>query len=273
MKGEFKNAEFTSDGLLALARSAGREAALYVAKARPQGRVEVSATKSSPTDVVTAIDEGCEQLIRALILKARPHDSFRGEEGDDIHGTSEVEWIVDPIDGTVNFVYGLPFYAVSIAAAVAGEVEVGCVINIVNADEYTAIRGQGSFLHGAHGPVRLQAPIVERLDHALVATGFNYVPAIRTKQAAAVARMLPHVRDIRRIGSASLDLCGLAEGRYDAYVEQGLMPWDLAAGGLIAAEAGIEFSGVDGTPDERLVMAAHPSVSGEFFALVHACGF
>lgn len=262
-----------NDELLDLARTVGREAALYVAGARPRGRVDVSSTKSSPTDVVTAIDEECERLIRARILDARPNDSFRGEEGDDIHGSSNVEWIVDPIDGTVNFVYGLPFYAVSIAAAINDEVEVGYVVNIANADEYTAIRGQGSFTYTEDGPLRLRAPVVERLDHALVATGFNYVPAIRAAQAEAVARMLPHVRDIRRIGSAALDLCGLAEGRFDAYVEQGLMPWDLAAGGLVAREAGIEISGFDGVPGERLVMAAHPSVSGEFFALVHACGF
>lgn len=262
-----------NDELLDLARTVGREAASYVASARPRGRVDISATKSSPTDVVTAIDEECERLIRARILDARPNDSFRGEEGDDIHGSSGVEWIVDPIDGTVNFVYGLPFYAVSIAAAVDGEVEVGYVINIANADEYTAIRGRGSFAHTEDGPLRLQAPVVERLDHVLVATGFNYVPAIRAAQADAVARMLPQVRDIRRVGSAALDLCGLAAGRFDAYVEQGLMPWDLAAGGLIASEAGIEISGVDGLPGERLVMAAHPSVSGEFFDLVRACGF
>lgn len=262
-----------TDELLDLARTVGREAALYVAGARPRGRVDVSATKSSPTDVVTAIDEECERLIRARILDARPDDSFQGEEGDDIHGSSDVEWIVDPIDGTVNFVYGLPFYAVSIAAAVNGEVAVGYVINIANNDEYTAIRGEGSFTYNEDGPLRLRAPVVERLDHALVATGFSYVPAIRATQAAAVAKLLPQVRDIRRIGSAALDLCGLAEGRTDAYVEQGLKPWDLAAGGLIAREAGIEISGFDGIPGERLVMAAHPSVSGEFFDLVRACGF
>lgn len=262
-----------NEELLKLARAVGREAALYVAGARPQGRVDVSATKSSPTDVVTAIDEACEQLIRARILKARPRDSFRGEEGDDIHGSSDVEWIVDPIDGTVNFVYGLPFYAVSIAAAVNGEVEAGYVINIANTAEFTAIRGQGSWTYTEDGPIRLKAPVVERLEHALVATGFSYVPEIRATQAAAVAKMLPQVRDIRRTGSAALDLCGLAAGSYDAYVEQGLMPWDLAAGGLIAREAGIEISGIDGLPDQRLVMAAHPSVSGEFFDLVRACGF
>lgn len=262
-----------NDELLELARAVGREAALYVAGARPQGRVEVSSTKSSPTDVVTKIDEACELLIRSLILKSRPDDGFQGEEGDDVEGSSGVSWIVDPIDGTVNFVYGLPFYAVSIAAAIDGEVEVGYVINIANADEFAAIRGRGSWSLTTEGPTLLKAPVVERLDHALVATGFSYVPAVRTAQAEAVAKLLPHVRDIRRTGSAALDLCGLAAGSFDAFVEQGLKPWDLAAGGLIASEAGIDVSGIDGRPDERLVMAAHPSVSGEFFALVRACGF
>lgn len=259
--------------LLDLARTVGREAALYVAGARPQGRVDVSSTKSSPTDVVTAIDEECERLIRSLIFEARPDDGFQGEEGKDVAGTSGVQWIVDPIDGTVNFVYGLPFYAVSIAAAVDGEVEVGYVINVANADEFAAIRGEGSWTYTEDGPIRLKAPEVERLDHALVATGFSYVPEVRTAQAEAVAKLLPKVRDIRRTGSAALDLCGLAAGRYDAYVEQGLKAWDLAAGGLIAREAGIEISGLDGVPNERLVMAAHPSVSGEFFDLIRACGF
>ena len=162
----------------------------------------------------------------------------------------------------------------SIAAAVDGEVEIGFVINIANGDEFTAIRGEGSYLHLAdREPIRLVAPEVPRLDHALIATGYNYVPEIRAKQADAVARMLPQVRDVRRTGSAALDLCGLAAGRYDAYVEQGLMPWDLAAGGLVAREAGIVISGLHAEPDERLVMAAHPSISGEFFDLVRACGF
>lgn len=259
--------------LLDLARAVGREAALYVAGARPHGRVEVSSTKSSPTDIVTAIDEECERLIRTLIFAARPDDGFQGEEGNDVEGTSGVRWIVDPIDGTVNFVYGLPFYAVSIAAAVDGEVEAGYVINVANADEFGAIRGEGSWTYTEDGPLRLKAPAVERLDHALVATGFSYVPEVRRAQAEAVAKLLPQVRDIRRTGSAALDLCGLAAGSSDAYVEQGLKAWDLAAGGLIAREAGIEITGLDGIPNERLVMAAHPSVSGEFFGLVRACGF
>jgi myo-inositol-1(or 4)-monophosphatase len=117
------------------------------------------------------------------------------------------------------------------------------------------------------------APTAGRLDHALVATGFNYVPEIRAKQARAMAKLLPRIRDIRRIGSAALDLCALAEGKYDAYVEEGLHEWDLAAGGLIASESGLVLSGLDGKPDTGLVMAAHPAIAEEYFALVRACGF
>lgn len=259
--------------LLDLARTAGQNAAMYVTTARPVGRVDIAATKSSPTDVVTEIDKASERLIRQAILLARPDDGFVGEEGEDVIGTSSVRWIVDPIDGTVNFVYGIPAYAVSIAAEVNGSVQVGYVVNIVSGEEFGAIAGDGAFRYDGDRQIPLIAKRPADLSHALVATGFNYVREVRARQAAAAARMLPHVRDIRRIGSAALDLCGLASGRFDAYVEEGLKPWDLAAGGLIAREAGIELSGLDGIPDERLVMAAHPGISGEFFELVRACGF
>lgn len=263
----------SGEALLVLARETGIEAAAYVNRIRPAGRVDIFATKSSPTDVVTAIDQACEQLIRDRLLRARPHDGFIGEESPDHVGSSGVDWIVDPIDGTVNFVYGIAAYAVSIAARLAGEVVAGYVVNVASGVEWGAVLGGGSWRYDGHERRLLSAPRVDRLDHALVATGFNYVPAIRTKQAAAMARFLPKVRDIRRIGSAALDLCALAEGQYDAYVEQGLKPWDLAAGGLVASESGLVLSGLDGDPDERLVMAAHPAIAEEYFALVRACGF
>ncbi|WP_371811182.1 inositol monophosphatase [Aeromicrobium sp. CFBP 8757] len=259
--------------LLTLARRIGLEAAAYVRSARPAGRVDVSSTKSSETDVVTAIDEACERLIRERIFAARPGDGFVGEEGDDVVGASGVDWVVDPIDGTVNFVYGIPTYGVSIAARQDGEVVVGHVVNIASGAEWGAVAGAGSWRYDGDERLVLTAPPVARLEHALVATGFNYVPEVRAKQAEAMAAFIPRVRDIRRIGSASLDLCGLAEGQFDAYVEQGLKPWDLAAGGLVAREAGLVLSGLDGEPDERLVMAAHPSVAEEYFELVRACGF
>ncbi|MGI9085254.1 MAG: inositol monophosphatase family protein [Aeromicrobium sp.] len=262
-----------SEQLLALAREVGLEAAGFVATSRPEGRVDVATTKSSPTDAVTEIDRACEALIRDRILARRPDDGFVGEEGDDHVGTSGVEWIVDPIDGTVNFVYGIPCYAVSIAAAVGGEVEAGFVVNVASGEEWAAVRGVAAWR--LDGPDRhlLTAPAPPVLAHALVGTGFHYVPAVRTRQAAAVARLLPQVRDIRRTGSAALNLCELAAGRLDAFVEQGLMPWDRAAGGLIATESGLVVAGLDGEPDERLVMAAHPAIAEEYFALVRACGF
>ncbi|MET0954039.1 MAG: inositol monophosphatase family protein [Aeromicrobium sp.] len=259
--------------LLGLARAVGLEAAAFVRSARPAGRVDVSSTKSSPTDVVTEIDEACERLVRERILGARPGDGFVGEEGDDVVGTSGVDWVVDPIDGTVNFVYGIPTYAVSIAARRDGEVVAGYVVNIASGAEWGAVAGEGSWRYDGDDRRVLAAPRFDNVAHALVATGFNYVPAIRAKQAAAMAIFIPQVRDIRRIGSAALDLCALAEGQYDAYLEEGLKPWDLAAGGLIAREAGLVLSGLHGEPDERLVMAVHPSAAEEYFALVRACGF
>lgn len=262
-----------SDAHLALARTVGLEAAAFVRQSRPAGRVDVCATKSSPTDVVTAIDQACEQLIRDRLLGAHPADGFIGEESADLVGTSGLDWVVDPIDGTVNFVYGIPAYAVSIAARVDGQVVAGYVVNVASGAEWGAVLGAGSWRYNGQERHVLTAPPVDRLDQALVATGFNYVPGIRTKQAEAMARFLPQVRDIRRIGSAALDLCALAEGQFDAYVEEGLQPWDLAAGGLIASESGLVLSGLDGEPDERLVMAAHPAIAAEYFALVRACGF
>ncbi|HUP99166.1 MAG TPA: inositol monophosphatase family protein, partial [Aeromicrobium sp.] len=260
----------------------GMDAAAHIAALRPAGRVDVSATKSSATDAVTDIDRASEEFIRDRLVAARPDDTIIGEEGEDRAGTSSVSWLVDPIDGTVNFVYGIPAYAVSLAAVQDGDVVAGFVVNVVSCEAWGAALGYGA-LHwqpGQEMPSLLTAtpPPVAGLAHALVATGFNYVPNVRARQAAAVAQLMPHVRDIRRFGSAALDLCALASGRFDAYVEQGLQPWDLAAGALICREAGLTVSGLDddgrpGPPGERLVIAAHPSLFREFFSLVRACGF
>ena len=230
-------------------------------------------TKSTVTDPVTEFDRAAEALIVGELRRLRPDDGIVGEEGADVAGTSGIDWHLDPIDGTVNFVYGIPTYGVSIAARQDGEVVAGHVINIASGAEWGAVRGAGAWRYEGESRRVLSAPRPDSVAHALVATGFNYVPAVRTAQAAAMARFLPQVRDIRRIGSAALDLCGLAEGHYDAYLEQGLKPWDLAAGGLIAAESGLLLSGLDGGPDERMVMAAHPAIAEEYFALVRACGF
>lgn len=262
-----------AEQLLLLAREVGLEAAALVSARRPAGRVEVAATKSSPIDVVTELDRASEDLIRSRILAARPDDGFVGEEGDDVPGTSGVEWVVDPIDGTVNFVYGIPAYAVSIAARTDAGVVAGYVVNIATGEEWAALAGGGAWRWRGDERRTLVAPVPTDLSTLLVGTGFNYVQEVRERQAAAAARLLPHVRDVRRIGSAALDLCALAEGRLDAYVEQGLHPWDLAAGGLVATEAGLALEGLDGPPDLRLVMAVHPALTREYFALVRACGF
>jgi myo-inositol-1(or 4)-monophosphatase len=265
-----------------LARQVGLDAAANVAALRPAGRVDVSATKSSATDAVTDIDRASEEFIRRRLLAARADDTIIGEEGEDRRGTSGISWLVDPIDGTVNFVYGIPAYAVSLAAVQDGEIVAGFVVNVVSGEAWGAALGHGA-LHwgqGVDSPERLvaTAPPTAGLSHALVATGFNYVPEVRARQAAAVAQLMPHVRDIRRFGSAALDLCALASGRVDAYVEQGLQPWDLAAGTLICREAGLTVSGIDddggpSEPGERLVIAAHPALFREFFGLIVACGF
>lgn len=259
--------------LLDLAQSAGREAAALIAARRPPGRVPVARTKSSDTDVVTAIDHASEDLIRERILTARPDDGFLGEEGSSLNGTSGVAWVVDPLDGTTNFVYGVPSYGVSIAATVDGEVAAGYVIDVASGNEWGAIRGEGAWRLDGQAPLRLVAPEPGPMPTWLIGTGFNYDAQVRRKQGAAVAQLLPLVRDIRRLGAAAVDLCALAEGRIDGFVEEGLQPWDIAAGALIAAEAGLVVRGRDGKPDASLVVAAHPAIAGEYFALVHDCGF
>lgn len=255
-----------------LASTVGTRAATWVREHRPAGRVEVAGHKFSDTDPVTALDRGCEELIRAEILSRRPHDSFMGEEGDDIVGNSEVRWIVDPIDGTVNFVYGVGSWAVSIAAQ-AGETTVaGFIVDGVRDIGWGAIAGRGAWRTNDPG-TRLAVDGVHDLGHALVGTGFHYQQHIREHQALAVAKMLPHVRDIRRLGSAALDICAVADGSLDAFVEQGLKPWDLAAGELIARESGAVVGGLHGPADERLVMVVTPGLKRDFFELISVCGF
>lgn len=266
--------------LLGVAVKVGVAAAEHIRELRPDGRVEIATTKSSATDAVTAIDHATEVLIRRQLMDERPDDAIIGEEGDDRRGNSGVTWLVDPIDGTVNFVYGIPQYAVSLAAVADGETVAGFVINVASGERWGAARSVGAWRSFGEEREQMVAtdPPPAGLAHALVATGFNYVPEVRARQARAVAELMPHVRDIRRFGSAALDLCALASGRFDAYVEQGLQPWDLAAGALICREAGLVVSGLDAEgalsgPSERLVMAAPKALAEEFFALVIACGF
>jgi myo-inositol-1(or 4)-monophosphatase len=256
--------------LLALAVDTAREAAELVARGRPWAAQDVG-TKSSPVDVVTAVDKASEQLIVGRLLAARPDDGLLGEEGASREGTSGVRWLVDPIDGTVNFLYDLPAYAVSIAAEVDGEVRAGAVLNVATGELFTATSGGGSHLStpARAEPMRLTGSRPASLEQTLVATGFGYRAEQRREQGAVVARLLPQVRDIRRNGSAALDLCSVAAGRVDTYYELNLNPWDHAAGALVAAEAGIVVTGLPGRPfAEPMAIAAAPSVAEPFVALL-----
>lgn len=197
-------------------------------------------TKSSAVDPVTIVDTLAEDFIANRLLELRPEDGLIGEEGTGTPSISGVTWIVDPIDGTVNFVYGLPQYAVSIAAAIDGEVVAGAVINVESGVLYTAARGGGAnkYLPLRDEIIPLRVNDVSEVSQALVATGFSYSATRRQAQGRVLAEVLPRVRDIRRMGSAALDLCHLADGQVDVYYEHGLNCWDFAAGSLIAQEAG-----------------------------------
>ncbi len=255
-------------GLLELALAAAREAAELAAGMRSHG-VDIAGVKSSPTDIVTEADRASEELIRERLLGARPQDGFIGEEGHDEPGTSGVRWIVDPIDGTVNYLYGLPHYAVSVAAAHEGRVVAGAVVAPALGLEYAATLGGGATLGGV--PLgRRESP---ELAQALVGTGFSYEREIRAHQAEAVARMLPRVRDIRRIGSCALDLCAVATGSLDAYVEEGPHVWDHAAGGLVATECGARVAVRETPRGMDLVVCAPEPLWASFGALVDECGF
>ncbi len=223
----------TARELRDLALEAARAAA-ELARSRRAAGVEVAATKTSATDVVTEADRAAETLIREVILGRRPDDGFLGEEGDDVIGTSGVRWIADPIDGTVNFLYGMPHYAVSIAAEVEGVVVAGVVLNAHTGTEYVAVLGEGATRDGTPLRVRDEAP----LNHRLLGTGFSYIIEARVLQAEALVRLLPRIRDVRRFGSSALDVCMVAEGRADGYYEEGVHPWDYSASVLIAGEAG-----------------------------------
>ena len=250
--------------LLALAEEVATEAGRFIVEDRPD-RLAVAATKSSPTDVVTEMDRGAERMVVARLAKARPDDGVLGEEGAAHDGTSGVTWVVDPIDGTVNYLYDIPAYAVSVAARVGDQIVAGAVVNPASGETWTALRGEGAWLNGR----RLDPVPAPPLELALVATGFGYETTRRARQAEVLRVVLPLIRDVRRAGAASLDLCALATGRVDGYYEQGLKPWDLAAGGLVAEETGAVVSGLHGRPaGEALVVAAREPLIGELRALL-----
>ncbi|HEU4542399.1 MAG TPA: inositol monophosphatase family protein [Jiangellaceae bacterium] len=252
--------------LLMLAVETAREAGELIRGRRDAvNRMAISATKTTPTDVVTESDTAAEALIRERLLAARPEDAILGEEGGSSHGGSGVRWLVDPIDGTVNYLYGIPQYAVSIAAQRAGDTVAGVVHNPVSGETWTATRGGGAYLDGR----RIRESGCDRLELALVATGFGYDAGRRARQAAILQQILPSVRDIRRAGAASLDLCAVAMGRVDGYYERGLGPWDLAAGALVAEEAGAVVGGLAGAvAGPELVIAAGPALFGPLHDLL-----
>lgn len=248
------------------------EAAGLVARMRADG-VEVAATKSSPVDVVTEIDRESERLVRSRLAGERPHDSVVGEEEGTVEGRGAVRWVVDPVDGTVNLLYGIPEYAVSVAAEVAGEPVAAAVADVARGVVYAAARGHGASRDGVPLRVRDVVPVEQRL----VLTGFGYDADVRAHQAGCVARMLPLVRDIRRMGSCALDLCHVAEGLADGYVEEGPQHWDWAAGRLVLTEAGGRFEILPGTdpgrPDPAVLVGAPEEGFDEFVALLAQTGF
>jgi len=256
------------DELRTLAERVAREAGALLLDGLGRARVEVS-TKTTGTDMVTEMDRAAEALITKGLLGPRPDDGILGEEGAHRIGTTGVGWVVDPLDGTTNYLYGLPGFNVSIAAEVDGQAAVGVVFDVIRHELFSAVRGQGSTRNGEpiHGS---QAT---NLSRALVGTGFSYEAERRRRQAEVLVHVLPRVRDIRRQGAAALDLCSVACGRLDGYYEQGLAPWDLAAGSLIATEAGAvvtDFTGVAATAGA--VVAAAPGIADALRHLLITAG-
>ncbi|HEX9032441.1 MAG TPA: inositol monophosphatase family protein [Streptosporangiaceae bacterium] len=242
------------DDLLGLACAVACEAGELLAGRH--GRPAVVATKTSPTDVVTEMDQAAERLIRSRILAERPGDAILGEEGGQTGGDAPVRWVVDPLDGTVNYLYGLPDWAVSIAAEVRGQVVAGAVCVPLRDALFGAMLGGGAWRASVTdltlGRVPVRVPLSCRgdvpLSRALIATGFGYQPGRRAVQGQVLSAVLPRVRDIRRNGACAVDLCSLAAGNVDGYYERGVQYWDIAAGSLIAREAGAVVGGLSGKP-------------------------
>lgn len=256
-----------------LARIAHEAAAAAVDLIHTRRPPEFSVTsKSSATDMVTEMDTASERLIRSIIDSERPADVVVGEEGGEQSGAGShtgVVWWIDPIDGTTNYVYDHPGYNVSIAAALDDTVVVGVVADPTHGRTYSAIRGRGAYCDER----RLRIGDAATLEQSLIATGFGYDAARRARQGRVVADLLPQIRDIRRMGAAALDLCSVAAGRVDAYYERGLSMWDLAAGALIATEAGARAGSIDSGPLEPAsVLVAHPDRFEELSALLVGLG-
>ncbi len=254
--------------LLSLASQLAREAGALALTARQHARHGVD-TKTTPTDVVTAADRAVEQLIIAGIVAARPDDGVLGEEGGQRPSRSGVRWVIDPIDGTVNYLYGHPHYAVSIAVEIDGEPAVGVVRNPATGEQWHAVAGKGAWRDGN----RLACSHQTELAQSLIATGFSYDAKRRLHQGQTVAALLPQVRDIRRTGVCSLDLCYVAEGRLDGYYEQGCQSWDFAAGSLIVNEAGGRVTGLRGAvQNSTMTLAAGEGIHAQLHDVLAQLG-
>ncbi|HBO54634.1 MAG TPA: inositol monophosphatase [Janibacter terrae] len=260
-----------------LAVAVAEEAGALVRDERP-GRTVVDRAKSSDLDIVTVMDTRSEQLIRARLAAARPDDGVLGEEEGLVTGRSGLTWVVDPIDGTVNYLYEIPAYCVSVAA-VLGDPSVdgawrpvaGAVVNPLTGERYTAALGGGAWHRVGDGPAQRLTVADTSLDQALCGTGFGYDADRRAWQAAVLTHVLPRVRDIRRIGSAALDLCRVADGSLDVHYERGLNPWDMAAGWLVATEAGAVVTDLDGGhPRAGFTVAGPPAAQGSLRTLLRS---
>lgn len=255
------------DGLLVdLAETAleAARAAAAVLEEAIDAELEVD-TKISATDMVSDADFAAEAAVVETIRSRRPDDSVLGEEGTTELGSSGIRWVVDPLDGTTNYLFGVPHFGVSVAAEVNGETAVGVVIDPCREETWAAVRGWGARRNGI--PCRV-ATDRSTLDTALVATGFGYLPARRAWQSRVLTKVLPVVRDVRRFGAAALDLCWTGAGRFDVYYEWGLNPWDLAAGALVCSEAGGRVEALDG----RLILAAPEHLFGPMRELLESAG-
>jgi myo-inositol-1(or 4)-monophosphatase len=225
-------------------------------------RVRTLDTKSSGTDLVTEMDRASEQLIVSMIEAERPDDGILGEEGTSRQGTNGVRWLIDPIDGTTNYVYRHPLFSVSIGVQVDEVTVAGAVNAPMIGDLYTGVLGGGAFRNGH--PIRVSEQT--QLSHSLIGTGFAYIPEIRAIQGQRLAYMLPRIREIRRGGSAAIDLCFVADGRLDAYFEDGLQPWDECAGLLIAAEAGAVHTRLQ--LHREVLLASSPAIAASLEQLI-----
>jgi len=247
----------TPGGLREIAEAVAREAGHQLREAFGGERVNVTA-KSSPTDLVSEADHAAERLIRERLAAARPGDGFLGEEGGNATGSSGLRWVVDPLDGTINFLFGIPQWAVSIACEDERGTLVGVIYDPMRDELWTAERDGPALLDGRP----IEASARDDLATALVATGFGYDAEVRRLQAAVLAELLPRVRDIRRLGAAALDLAWTAAGRYDAYYERGLNAWDLAAGVLLCQRAGLAVRTLVPAPPaaDGVLVAPHPLI-------------